>query len=591
MRDSAQIEQLAVAHIVETFSSCRRICSCINCGDREPLWDGFLYLYDSDEHNVNTLKGRVACQVKGKDTSSRKSSESYYLSREELSNYLRDGGVMFFMVHVGLTEKTSYWAMLTPVELRSMLKKLEDKKTKGKTIKLARIPSNLNACEAEVFQFYQHCQMQKAPAVDVSAITKAGTHFQIIGVEQSNLPPIVALTKGFHYLYNCDENDNVVNVVGDTQYAFEIKREIDNCVIVGDVRFPVPVRLVAAKGESYVEVGDFLRIDIVVNGEKRKLKFSVESVHGVRSRLLAYQILLAMNEAEVFSFPAINTSISCGEVRLSNENLHDIKRELENARKVVNLMDCLHIKSDLDLDTLSKRDVAELNTLYGAILENKQVYPSMVDEKVVMTNVRIGDLTILVWLIKSANGYYVRDFFGSMEYEMAVAKSDSDEKFSVSRFAVLRADDYLRFSNIDLQLIPSDYKSLDLKIVEVANQTNMDALNLLTAYDKSSRSEILEAALRLTSWLTETCRESDEYIIYRINNLQAIKRSRELSEEETGEIVRYAEDNSASMELRFCCDLLLDDQKRANIHFYAMPKEQQDFYRTLPITRFWDKIG
>ena len=146
MRDSTQIEQLAVAKIIKIFSSCKRICPRINIGDKEPLWYGALFLYDSDDHSISTTRGRISCQVKGKDEATNPDVESYYLTKEELGNYLRDGGVLFFLVHIAHTEEPSYWAKLTPVELRHLLREIEKSQNKGKSITLSRLPEPISLC-------------------------------------------------------------------------------------------------------------------------------------------------------------------------------------------------------------------------------------------------------------------------------------------------------------------------------------------------------------------------------------------------------------------------------------------------------------
>lgn len=84
----------------------------------------------------------------------------------------------------------------------------------------------------------------------------------------------------------------------------------------------------------------------------------------------------------------------------------------------------------------------------------------------------------------------------------------------------------------------------------------------------------------------ETINDAPESIMLRINNLQTIKRIRQLSEDELQEITRYSEDPDASLELKYCCNLLLDDQRRAKLHFTSLPKDKQAFYKTLPISHF-----
>lgn len=587
MRDSTQIEQLAAAHIIGLFSNCKRICPHISIGDKEPLWDGSLFLYDSEEHNNNTLRGRVSCQVKGKDLSTEPDRTTFYLTKEELVNYLRDGGVLFFVVHIDNPAKPSYWAKLTPLRLRQCLKELDESGNKGKYVDFSRLPQELTRCEAETFEFFQHCQLQKAPPVGADQIAKPGSRFRIFGVYQNGVHPIVALSKGFHYLYSCDENDNVTNVVGDAEYSFEMTREIDDRIIIGDKEFKVPVKVIVADGASHLEVGAFMKVDLIAQeGKERKVFYSADEIKGVRQRALALQVLLALDESSEFSFPAISEPMSCAAVQIPEEKKASIHNELTNVLRVVNLLDRLHITSDIDLDSLSRKDMAELNTLYQAIMDNKTVHPNLSGHDIWMTYINIGKLKVLVWLIKAENGYHVRDFFAPFDQEITASNSESGERFSISRFSTLGVKDYMYASNIDWTLIPSDFKSMRIDVPIVSQHVNQDLLNLLTAYDKVGRKEILEAALRLSNWLMDVGKDTSEATIYRINNLQTLKRMRQLSEDELQEITRYAEASDASLELKYCCDLLLDDQRRAKLHFAALPKDKQAFYKTLPISHF-----
>lgn len=587
MRNPTQTELLATTHVTEVFASCKRICPFINTSDKEPLWDGFLYLYDTEEHNNETLRGRVSCQVKGKGEVTEPEKESFYLTKEDLANYLRDGGILFFVVHVGNQTKPSYWAKLTPLKLRQYLKELEESNNKGISIELDRMPANLEQCEVETFEFYQHCQLQKAPPVSAEQIAKPGSRFRIIGVAQEGVPPILALSKGFHYLYSCDENDNITNVVGDSEFSFEVSGEIDDRIVIEGKEFSVPVRMVAAKGYSRLEVGDFMKIDLSVpEGEKRRVSYSVNQKHGVRQRALALQVLLAMDGTEQILFPKLQFRVSCEAVQIPEEKVVAIRGDLENALRVVHLLDELHVTSDLVLNSLTKKDMAELNTLYKAVIENKTVNPSITDKDIWLTNVSIGKLKILVWMIKADKGYHVRDFFSVYENDITAAAPETGERYIISRFSILEVKDLMYASNIDWSLIPSEYKNMRFDVPAVSQRINQDHLNLLTAYDKTGRREILDAALRLSNWLLEVGQGTAESQIHRINNLQTLKRMRQLTEEELQEITRYSEESTASTELKYCCALLLDDQRRAKIHFESLPKEQQVFYKSLPISHF-----
>lgn len=66
MMNSNSIEKRAVNAVEDYFAKIERIDSTISRGDKEPSWDGFLYLYSDDSMKKEMLIGRIPIQVKGK---------------------------------------------------------------------------------------------------------------------------------------------------------------------------------------------------------------------------------------------------------------------------------------------------------------------------------------------------------------------------------------------------------------------------------------------------------------------------------------------------------------------------------------------
>lgn len=59
-----QIELLAVNAVEDYFTKIKRINPTIPVGDKEPSWDGFLYLYSDDSMKKETMIGRIPVQGK-----------------------------------------------------------------------------------------------------------------------------------------------------------------------------------------------------------------------------------------------------------------------------------------------------------------------------------------------------------------------------------------------------------------------------------------------------------------------------------------------------------------------------------------------
>lgn len=128
--DSKAIEILAVNAVKDSIVTSEYLEPFISENDKEPSWDGAVYIYGDKFKKKNTLKGRMPVQVKGKQCNDQlkcnnqlKSEISYLISTVDLRNYLHDGGCMLFVVYIynrGETNKI-YYSELTPIKLRRLL--------------------------------------------------------------------------------------------------------------------------------------------------------------------------------------------------------------------------------------------------------------------------------------------------------------------------------------------------------------------------------------------------------------------------------------------------------------------------------------
>ena len=64
--NSKQIEETAVHIVGLYFSNAHTISPYISSNDKEPCWDGNLYIYSNEPMKNSTLYGRVPVQIKGR---------------------------------------------------------------------------------------------------------------------------------------------------------------------------------------------------------------------------------------------------------------------------------------------------------------------------------------------------------------------------------------------------------------------------------------------------------------------------------------------------------------------------------------------
>ena len=67
LMNSIKIEMGAVLALKNVIQLNDLMKEYINDNDKEPSWDGFIYLYKSDDMKAENIKYRIPVQVKGKN--------------------------------------------------------------------------------------------------------------------------------------------------------------------------------------------------------------------------------------------------------------------------------------------------------------------------------------------------------------------------------------------------------------------------------------------------------------------------------------------------------------------------------------------
>ena len=114
--DNNSIETLSVNAVKNSIVMSELLAQFIADNDKEPSWDGFVYIYGDKSKAKSKLKGRMPVQVKGTECDDHsKDTISFKMPTVDLRNYLYDGGCILFVVYIGnhgLTNKIYYVELL-----------------------------------------------------------------------------------------------------------------------------------------------------------------------------------------------------------------------------------------------------------------------------------------------------------------------------------------------------------------------------------------------------------------------------------------------------------------------------------------------
>ncbi|MCL2509225.1 MAG: hypothetical protein FWF05_08625 [Oscillospiraceae bacterium] len=143
------IERLATTEVKKRLALCTGLSPFISEGDKEPSWDGNIYVYPNDNCRKAELIAKVPVQVKGKKKQINADTLNFSFSAEvsDLNNYWRDGGAMYFVVLINGSDSFVFYKSLLPLDLQHILKNI------GTLLEIIRAYDSQMRKDSQLLQF------------------------------------------------------------------------------------------------------------------------------------------------------------------------------------------------------------------------------------------------------------------------------------------------------------------------------------------------------------------------------------------------------------------------------------------------------
>ena len=263
--------------------------------------------------------------------------------------------------------------------------------------------------------------------------------------------------------------------------------------------------------------------------------------------------------------------------------LRDLRAPYERLIKLKKALDVLHVKEDLDLKLLKKKDERLIDILLQAFVEKREV----VENKPVgmFVEIPICNVCVFVFAIKTGdNTYRIEDAFNP---SFQLHGSIGDGVYPITPFSVLNKERILKYSNIDYEQILPSFKANLRENPNCLQLASSLGLSLLSAYDEQEvkQERLVHTASELFEWMLEEETDEQLKLSHKLNLIQVKKRLSLLSDDDKETLYNTIESTSSD-EIKFAAYLLLDDYAFAMRIFNRLDVEVQEFYRTLPIFHF-----
>lgn len=591
--DQKAIETISTSAVKNSIVTSPFLDQFIPDNDKEPSWDGNVYIYEDNSKKKSKLKGRMSVQVKGKQFNDFSKEEIHFsMSITDLKNYLYDGGVVLFVVYIGNDGVSTkiYYSELTPIKLRLLIAKA--KKQKSQTIKLKSFPNDGNKKATIFLNCLQNCQKQasfsEAKLYTLEELQNTGLlegitiPFSGAGIDD----PKTALLTNEIYIYANIKGSSILQPLEILPEELITEEVIFGQIKISNKIFYSEYKMLKSADFTVFRFGESFTISSKNSDSPYTIQYQGSSM--IRTIAVDLDFLLQCIEQGYFEINRTKIPLDNTKANFSDFDIDKAKIMLNFAKRSVKTLDMLNCSKDLDISKLTYTDMQNLKYLNIAFIDKKSI-TGLKPDLPLLANIAIGELKFVLLFRqdkKQKGKYKIFDFFRT---EMNVSyKSETGQMVPTSQFSILTSQNLLKIDNLRTEVLLPSYQKVDSS--DKYNRANWFLLNLLSSYDNSDgrRKEMLQAAEEFAVWIKDSDNGSLDYPIKMINYYQTIKRKRSFNIEEISELWNIADNSSTSDLCKVGAYLLLDQQIPAKRYFDKLDENMKQELQKYPIWHFWN---
>lgn len=585
------IERLATSAIVESISLTEVLSPFINDGDKEPSWDGHIYIYTDKKKTKKGVK-RVPVQVKGK-TRKRippKKTPKFPISVIDLDNWLNHGGIVLFVVLMDETghDRIIYYNSLLPIKIRKMKELSRGKKRIN--IPLTIFPEDNSQKVSILLNFYNHMQKQTSfatvPLYSIDELEQEGILESVTvsvaayGNPKSYYDKDTVFLRNEAYMYANIKGVAIPQPVPEILMNVHVIRDVGGEIKVGNRVYYKKYRVIRSAEETDVHIGKCLIFKLFQYQHNPTLSFTLRGT--LSDYIQDTEFLIAVLEKREFALNEVKFAFD----DTKEVSIDQYRKNLSYYKDVKKMLNMFGVREELECNNLSEQDERDIRNFTNAMVYGKSIGFTDCSDTMLYGRYKISNLDILIWADRDSDkGYKVHNFFSAHRIAV-IDNSDKtmEHSYSITHYALLKKNDFLEASNIDYTKIVDDLSVNDISPL-VVEQVTLLMLEMLKAYDeqKQKDEQLLETAEKYCEWLINVAKECTDNM--ELNRLQIIRRKREFEKNEVQfleNMRKYGNDFS----VRCGASLLLGRKESAQDFFDEMDKQEKERFLKYPICHF-----
>lgn len=586
------IEKLATSAVKESISLTDVLSPFINDGDKEPSWDGNIYIHEDKRKNKIGIK-KVPVQVKGeiRKIVPLKKKPKYSVSLTDLNNWLNDGGIMLFVVYFDEKgeNKTIYYSALLPILIRQIMSFARGKKTSS--IPLKEFPLDNDKKVGILLDYYNHKQKQtsfaNAPLYSAEELAQKGVLENITisatgyGKRSEIDVDSLFLSKDV-YMYAKVKGVAILQPLPDVAMDVSIWKNVYAEVRVKDKVYYSEYKAVRNADGTNIFIGKSLSLKLTPEKRVGTLDFRLKGT--LSDYIKDTECIIAIIENKELS---INKAIFQFD-DIGDASVDQYKQSLIYYKDVKKMLNLLGVNGEIECDNLSEMDNNNIRNFTNALVMGGDIGFPNNNNDMIFGRFQLANLVVLIWadkIKKNSKSYRLQSFFS--DHKVALFEEDDTKKekpYSISHYAIMKKNDFLEATNIDYKKIIEDISQNDSSPI-VTNQLILFMLEMLKAYDeqKNKNEELLETAEKYCDWLTKNSKDSSD--IMTLNRLQIIRRRRQLNDSEKLQLNEIRKKSTINS-IKCGASILLGKMEIAQKFFEKMSENEKEAFLDYPICYF-----
>lgn len=582
-----QIELLAVNAVEDFFAKIKRINPMIPLADKEPSWDGFLYLYSDDSMKKDSLIGRIPIQVKGKQGEFVESL-SYPVKTSDLRNYMREGGCIYFVVLINdKQERKIFHRMLTPVELQNILKGHEQQKSIN--VKMKPLDGSDDDVYHSLVDFYRDMKKQTGSPIKTLSLKDLvdGNYdtfrFSLSGFDASKESLESFITRKAICLYVKPMDANASDIpIKEGRCFLKLIQNVKQAVSVNGIVFYNSFEKTNEKNKIILGIGHCLKVAF---DSQNPIEMSVNiKLEATELKAMVQDIRFVLAAIENKSFKIGDYQVDIPSNNESKKLCALLKGEYARLQRVEILLEQLHVIKNLDLSTMQNVDWETLKILTAGILDEKELTLNVKESR--LYNIKVGNLMFLLLVCQQKSGKFrIFDYFTPP----SALKLISPEGYEASKYAVLEVDGYVRYDNIDFSNILPSISALKAKHDCFLDYAKYEVFNMLKACgklddDKEKRTILLNMSSDIIDWMIEETKDADEKQAYECYAYLVKFLKNSLTEEDIATLNGILYSDKVDDPLKASVALLLKNKSAFDVFYSKMTKDEKENFKKLPFS-------